>query len=105
MDQVFYGLTLFAMVCFIVEIVLSSIVKHDYFLSFFFWLDVISTLTMIPDCGWIWDPLTSGGSSATNKTTSIAKTTRAGRVTRIIRIIRLIRLIRIVKLYKQAKIA
>lgn len=53
-DEIFYGLTLFSMICFIVEILLASICKEDYFLSFFFWLDVVSTITMIPDCGWIW---------------------------------------------------
>jgi len=103
-DGVFYALTLIAMTLFIVEIVLASIVKDDYFLGFFFWLDVVSTITMIPDCGWIWTAVT-GGNASSNKTTDIAKTTRAGRITKIIRIIRLIRLIRIVKLYKQAKLA
>jgi hypothetical protein len=103
-DQLFWGFTLFSMICFAVEITLASIVKEGYFLSFFFWLDVISTITMITDCGWIWNPIISGGNaSGANKSTSLAKTSRAARVTRVIRIIRLIRLIRIVKLYKQAK--
>jgi hypothetical protein len=102
-DQIFWGITSFAMICFITEIILASIVKEGYFLSFFFWLDVVSTLTMITDCGWIWNAMTSGGGSvSTNRTASLAKTTRASRITRVIRIIRLIRLIRIVKLYKQA---
>jgi hypothetical protein len=57
----------------------------------------------VPDCGWIWEPLTGGGGS--QDATDLAKTSRAGRVTRVIRVIRLIRLIRIVKLYKQAKLA
>ena len=82
-----------------IEIVMASIVKDGYFLSFFFWLDVVSTITMIPDIGWIWSLIISGKNSAT-KTAQLAKTTRASRVTRVIRIIRLIRLIRIVKLYK-----
>mmetsp|Transcript_16748 Transcript_16748/g.25817 ORF Transcript_16748/g.25817 Transcript_16748/m.25817 type:complete len:329 (+) Transcript_16748:783-1769(+) len=71
--------------------------------SFFFNLDIVSTVSMIPDCGWIWDLFgeDTGGSNATD----IAKTSRAGRVTRVIRVIRLIRLIRIVKLYKQTQIA
>lgn len=98
-DGVFYALTLVAMAMFTTEIILAAICKEGYFLSFFFWLDVVSTITMIPDCGWIWTRIT-GGSASSNKTTDIAKTARAGRITRIIRIIRLIRLIRIVKLYK-----
>ena len=102
-DDIFYGLTLFSMICFTVEIFFASIAKEDYFPYFFFILDAVSTISMIPDCGWIWDPITGGGSST--DATDLAKTSRAGRITRVIRIIRLIRLIRIVKLYKQAKLA
>lgn len=60
-DDVFYGFTLFGMIAFTVEIIIGAIVAEDYYLSFFFWLDVVSTISMIPDCGWIWDPLTGGG--------------------------------------------
>lgn len=72
--------------------------------SFFFYLDFVSTLSMIPDCGWIWD-LIVGDSSTGSSATDLAKTSRASKVTRVIRIIRLIRLIRIVKLYKQKQAA
>lgn len=102
-DDVFYGLTLLGMIAFLWEIIMASLVAEDYWLSFFFWLDLVSTVSMIPDCGWIWDPLT-GGNEQSNAT-DLAKTSRAGRVTKVIRVIRLIRLIRIVKLYKQAKLA
>ena len=101
LDDVFYGITLVAMICFCVEIILASICKEDYFLTFFFWLDFVSTISMIPDIGWIWIPITGGGGATS--ATDLAKTSRAGRITRVIRVIRLIRLIRIVKLYKQAK--
>lgn len=99
-DDIFYGITLVAMICYTVEIFFASIVIDDYFLSFFFWLDLVSTISMIPDCGWIWDPIVGGGGENASSATDLAKTSRAGRVTRVIRIIRLIRLIRIVKLYK-----
>jgi hypothetical protein len=102
-DPVFYAITLFGMVCFTAEIVLASYAKEEYLLSFFFWLDIISTLSMLPDIGWVWDPLISSGGDASADATDLAKTSRAGRVTRVIRVIRLIRLIRIVKLYKQAQ--
>lgn len=76
-----------------------------YKYSFFFWLDIFSTFSMIPDIGWIQSAIIDqsnggGGSGAAD----LAKNSRAGRITRVIRIIRLIRLIRIVKLYKQAQI-
>ena len=107
-DIVFWGITLACMIFFLVEIIIASICKEDYFLTFFFWLDLISTITMIPDCGFIWNPIIGQSSGVTKQAkgaTSVAKTSRAGRVTRVIRVIRLIRLIRIVKLYKQAKLA
>jgi hypothetical protein len=60
-DNVFYGITTACMAFFLLEIILACIVKDDYFLSFFFWLDVISTLSMIPDIGWIWNAITGTG--------------------------------------------
>ena len=86
------------MAAFLIEIFFASLVKDDYFLTFFFWLDIISTISMFPDIGWIWNAITGSGSATS--VGSLAKTSRASRVTRVIRIVRLIRLIRIVKLYK-----
>lgn len=105
MDDIFYGITLFGMIAFLAEIIIASYAKDGYIFSFFFWLDIISTVTMIPDCGWIWDPIIGGGGDGSDSATDLAKTSRAGRVTRVIRVIRLIRLIRIVKLYKQSQLA
>lgn len=61
-DDIFYGITLVAMIAYTIEIICASIAVDDYFLSFFFWLDLISTISMIPDCGWIWNPIISGSS-------------------------------------------
>lgn len=86
---------------FLLEIILTSIAKENYFLSFFFWLDIVSTLSMIPDIGWLWDLIIGEkGQVKAGNAAKLAKTSRAGRITRIIRVIRLIRLIRIGKLYK-----
>jgi hypothetical protein len=105
-DPIFWGFTCACMGFFLIEIFLSSIAKKDYFLSFFFWLDVISTISMIPDIGFVWYLMIGeGGNRQAKSATSVAKTSRAGRITRVIRVIRLIRLIRIVKLYKQAQLA
>lgn len=46
-----------AMVLFAIEIILNSIVIDDYKYSFFFWLDIIATLSLIPDIDWIADPI------------------------------------------------
>lgn len=100
-DDVFFFLTSIAFILFTGEIFLSCYVKPGFFPYFFFWLDVLSTASMVFDIGWITDTLgpviLTGG---TGDATSIAKTSRAARVTRIVRLVRLIRLVRIVKLYK-----
>lgn len=58
-DNIFFSLTTLSLVCFTVEISLASYAKYDeYYLSFFFWLDVISTLSLIADIGWIMDNIT-----------------------------------------------
>lgn len=96
-------------ILFLIEIVMNVFVEKDYFMSFFFWLDIISTISILLDIDFIMNPLfNSGGtdvvvsgSSKSNKSTrSVAKAASAGRVTRILRIVRIIRIIRIVKLYK-----
>jgi hypothetical protein len=94
-DDIFYGINSAALFFFTMEIVMSSIAKKDeYWLKFFFWLDVVSTASLIADIGWIFN------FTMESNTLSLTKTSRAGRVTRIIRVVRLIRLFRIVKLYK-----
>ena len=60
-DDIFFGITLFGMICFTLEILVASYAKEDYLYSFFFWLDIISTISMVPDCGWLWDPIMGEG--------------------------------------------
>ncbi len=52
-DLVFWVLNIVAMLAFTLEIVVASLVKPDYFNGFFFWLDVISTLSLLLDIGWV----------------------------------------------------
>lgn len=47
---------------FLLEIVLTSIAKEDYLNSFFFWLDVISTISIIQDISFMFDPILDLGS-------------------------------------------
>jgi hypothetical protein len=54
-DNAFYSLTIIALVLFSVEICLASYSKDDYFNSFFFWLDIVATISLIQDIGWIWE--------------------------------------------------
>ena len=104
-DPVFLGITVASMVFFTIEIVLASIGKPDYFNSFFFWLDALSTASLITDVEPVMTLMTGGGDPANAaEAAAIARASRGARVGtragRMARIIRLIRLIRIVKLYK-----
>lgn len=107
-------MTSVALVAFAVEIVISCIVRDDYWLSFYFWLDIISTVSLFADIGWIMDAIAGVGSqnssgSNVQQATKLARAGRGARIgtkaARLARIIRLIRLIRIVKLYKSADFA
>jgi hypothetical protein len=102
-DDAFFTITTILLLIFVFEIMLSSIVKPGYVCSFFFWLDVLATGSMIFDIGWIMENLNNA--SQADSASSVAQSSRAARVTRIVRLVRLIRLVRIVKLYKQAKLA
>ncbi len=45
---------------FLLEIIFSCIAKKDYIWSFFFWLDLISTLSLIQEIGFMINPLVHG---------------------------------------------
>ena len=102
-DDAFFTITTVCFLLFLFEIILSSIYIPKYWMGFFFWLDVLSTVSMLFDLGWIMDNVNNA--SQADSASSLAKSSRAARVTRIVRLVRLIRLVRIVKLYKQAKLA
>ena len=108
-DIVFFTIASICMFFFTFELVMLFFTKQNYKWSFYFWLDLVATLSLIPDIGWIWE-LIIGVSVNSNRAQAksfqnAAKASRIGtRTSRIIRIIRLFRLIRIVKLYKNAQV-
>jgi hypothetical protein len=108
-DIYFYGLLSISFLLFTSEILINSCVVDDFKYSFFFWLDIVATLSLIPDIRWaiellevlmglpldsqsadVIPGLGSGGSKGSKNATKIVKS------------VRLIRLIRIIKLYKYA---
>jgi hypothetical protein len=128
-DIYFTWCTSIALVLFMLELILASIGKEGYLNSFFYWLDLVSTLSLVTDIPPIWNKIIgdepsgpvvvkddSTGSNNTNDTmnndgnnqsadaASLARASRGARIGtkagRIARVVRLIRLIRIVKLYK-----
>lgn len=52
-DIVFNCVSIVAIAIFSLEIALSIIVKPSYYLSFFFWLDLISAISILLDLVWI----------------------------------------------------
>lgn len=109
-DHTFMILTSIAMALFFIELILSSIGTTGYFISFYFWLDFISTISLITDIEPLWNliigekTLTGKQKETESDTGELARGSRGARIGtragRIVRVIRLIRLVRIVKLYK-----
>lgn len=54
-DDGFYAFTSFALFMFTIEIIFTSLVVDNYFRSFFFWVDMVATLSLLADIGWITD--------------------------------------------------
>jgi class 3 adenylate cyclase len=109
-DDGFYIMTSVCLGLFSLEIILSSFAKPKYFLRFFFWLDLLSTLSLLLDIGWVSNAIFDTGTGSSGTTATAAQLARAGRASRvgaraarIVKIVRLIRLVRIVKLYKAAQ--
>ena len=58
-DGVFITLTSISLVLFLIELLLQSIGKDGYLNSFFFWLDLVSTLSLVMDIPYILEIITS----------------------------------------------
>ena len=65
-DDTFNALTSFSFAMFSIEIILASICKDEYFLGFYFWLDLVSTASLITDIGWIMNQAYGSDGSASN---------------------------------------
>lgn len=105
-DALFGYITLGTLIIFCAEIAAKTVVDPEFKYGFFFWLDVLATVSLIPDIPLIWDLVVAGvdsfGSDADSLTvTRAGRASRAGaRAARMLRILRLVRLLRIFKLYE-----
>lgn len=105
-DEGFFISFLICFILFVIEIILNSIVQEDYKFTFFFWLDVVATISIVPDIPYIIDPFLSIYNMHQNvvdvdwNTTAIRNTNEESYGSRVLRSIRYLRLVRIVKLYK-----
>eukprot|EP00931_Biecheleriopsis_adriatica_P005049 TRINITY_DN106612_c0_g1_i1.p1 TRINITY_DN106612_c0_g1~~TRINITY_DN106612_c0_g1_i1.p1 ORF type:complete len:950 (+),score=237.21 TRINITY_DN106612_c0_g1_i1:43-2892(+) len=96
-DPIFDGLTVFCVAVFAFEIVLSMLGKDDYAFSFFFTLDVVSTLTLLLDLTWV-AVIFQGDDEDQAQSDGAAGSAKVG--ARTSRVVRVLRLVRIVKIYK-----
>ena len=94
----------FCMVVFIIELLISSYSMPGYLWSFFFWLDLISCLSMPMDIEFVVEYFSGEADNLifqTDDASNVARVGRASRVgTRAGRYIKLVKLIKIVKVGK-----
>jgi hypothetical protein len=62
-DLVFMWLNVVALIIFSVELVLTAYAKKDYFGSLIFWLDIISTISILTDIEPVWSLFVAADSS------------------------------------------
>lgn len=74
------------------QIQIPWLYSEGFIFSFFWWLDLVAILSMLPDIPWIADPLGIGGVSSSYDASSA--------ITKVGRVLRLVRLVRLIKLYK-----
>ena len=96
-----------SLVLFLLEILVNSCVVDDFKYSFFFWLDIIATLSIMPDISFFLDLLQEAvGVKRSKFEADVIPGNPAdlgngkGVISKIVKSLRLIRLIRIIKLYK-----
>jgi class 3 adenylate cyclase len=119
-DFVFDAVTVAALSLFAIEIVVSSWVKDDYFLGFWFALDTIATVSLVFDLTYVSEALISepeisienvesasddGGVVGQSEYARASRSSRVGaRIARLIRVVRLIRLSRVLKHFNRLSI-
>ena len=104
-DLPFDIIQLFVFISFTIEICLCTYVDPSYGLSLFFWLDIISTLSLFLDVNFISDHFLGTkifiGNTKYKYQLALSKISTASGTTRVLRVLRIVKLIRVVKLYKQ----
>ena len=106
-DIYFFSALTISFVLFIIEVLTASIVVDDFKYSFFFYLDIVATLSLINDIPWMLNQLYMmiGQRPDYEMVNAIPgvmyiESTASGKIAQVLKSLRLIRLIRIIKLYK-----
>jgi len=93
-DIPFGWFSLFVMVLFFLEVVITSLGKLGYFLGAYFWLDMLAAISLLGDVPFIATELIGNSFAAARAGRASKAGTRAARVVRVIRLIRLTRLVK-----------
>lgn len=134
LDSIFKIIDIFSLICFLVELILAIVFQDNYNLSFYFWLDLVSTISLVIEIDGVMDFIlnlflteteennysslnenqnitTNQQNNSTNikNTNSNSKTTeklsKAAKTWKVTRIVRVIRIIRLIKIVKIYKSA
>ncbi|CAK9004519.1 Regulator of G-protein signaling 16 (RGS16) (Retinal-specific RGS) (RGS-r) (Retinally abundant regulator of G-protein signaling), partial [Durusdinium trenchii] len=93
---------------FLAELVVSSMYRKRYFLSFFFWLDLVGMLSLIPDIPFIWEAMfpTDVQEQENLAILRAGRLVRTGtRTTRALRLVKFVRFTRIMRIFRLIRLA
>lgn len=95
-DTVFDILSLICVAIYISEIIMQFICIPHYFLSFYFFIDCLSTILIIFDLTFIYYPLFYKNDDGTNLFAAI-------RIVKVVRVLRLVRILKLVYTYTEIR--
>lgn len=105
-DNIFHAISFVYITLFFAELISLCLAKPRYLFSFYFFIDLIATLSLLIDIPWVWDPI-AGTSSMEEQETAQLLQPWAGRISaasaRAGRVVRLLRLVRIVQVYRACR--
>ncbi len=111
-EAVLQGLLFVSLLVFVFELALTFRVKPEYRWTFYFWLDLVATLSLVADIPFLYDWALPEGSSSGSAGSNLAilragrlvrtgtRATRALRMLKFVRFVRIMRFFRILKLYR-----
>lgn len=56
-DSAFHHINEFIFIFFLLELILFSLFKDRFFGSFYFYLDIVALISLLPEVSFIWNPL------------------------------------------------
>ena len=109
-DIYFTVFMMISLILFVLEILASSVALDDYKYSFYFYLDIVATLSIITDVQFLLDfvAVIFGMSKSSDDVNAVPgfmhiENELNAKIQQVVKALRLIRLVRIIKLYKYIK--